>query len=620
MTRHPGALAVLVVAACVAAAVALVRENTRNDATGRGPDSAGKRIERCLSCHVRPDESPGGAHSSDAVGCEACHLGNPFAFDKERAHAGLEREPGALDTVGRTCGREGCHVREAERVATSLMATGRGLIAVDRWVLGETPGPDGVEDFAELLATTTPTPAQDHLRRLCAGCHLRTRGTNRDDAVRGIGSGCGACHATRKDPLTLRAHPPVDAKVPDDRCLGCHSRSGRISLSYAGLAELKPGQQSPDETVRLFDGRPAARVLDDIHHEKGVGCTDCHLHGDVMGDGTAYAHQEQQVAATCEACHGPVGDGDQRPWAAVRDPVSSDLLRMRDSPRAPLEPARLGRRGFPIWNARPTADLPVEARPQAGADGRTAPWTMLGKNDGRPHALRQTPADTDHRLAGHRRLSCQACHSAWAPSCVTCHTRFDPGGRQWDFGTGAVAAGEWVEESERYGWGAPALAIQGDRVVPAIPGMVLTADLRNAGGTNVSRRLYAAIDPHTTRKESRSCASCHASSTALGLGAGTLDLGDDGPRFTPAWPQPGAPDAARDGWVSLFPQSAAPGTRTDVRSLDAPEQRRVLRVGPCLPCHEKSADPVYRDFERSVRSLVTGGSACAFIPPPWIAR
>ena len=65
-------------------------------------------MERCVTCHVRPEEDPGGAHARAAVGCSSCHLGNPFAFDKARAHAGMEPEPGALRSVERTCGRSGC--------------------------------------------------------------------------------------------------------------------------------------------------------------------------------------------------------------------------------------------------------------------------------------------------------------------------------------------------------------------------------------------------------------------------------------------------------------------------------------------------------------------------------
>jgi hypothetical protein len=149
--------------------------------------------------------------------------------------------------------------------------------------------------------------------------------------------------------------------------------------------------------------------------------------------------------------------------------------------------------------------------------------------------------------------------------------------------------------------------------------MILDVDGTGAGGTREHRRLFAALDPHTTRKESRSCASCHASSIALGLGTGTLDLDGDEPRFTPADPSPDEPGLARDGWTSLFPAAPAPGTRDDVRSLDAREQRRTLRVGPCLPCHGKADDAIYRDFDRSVRALVGGTTRCRFTPTSWLA-
>jgi hypothetical protein len=609
---------VLVTAACFGLAVAWFREDLREAGTGEGPDRAGGHTERCLTCHIRPDESPGGAHRAEAVGCEPCHLGNPLAFDRQRAHAGMERDPGALDTVQRTCGRAGCHPREAARVATSLMATGRGLIAVDRWVFGETIAPDGQDTFADLLASRTPSPADDHLRRLCAGCHLRTRGNNRDDDVSGIGSGCGACHSTRKEPLSIRPHPPVEARVPDQQCRGCHGRSGRISLSYQGLAEIRESQAPPEGTLRLPDGRPVVQLKPDVHGEKKMACIDCHLHSDLMGDGVSYPHQEQQVTITCETCHGPVDEAGEMPFASFPDPISRDMLRLRGLARLPLDPARGGRTRILAWNLQPTGLLPPAERLRPEATGMTAPWTLTGKLDGRPHPVRQTPVDANHRLSGHQRLSCQACHSAWAPRCTTCHTRYDATGRQWDFGTGKVEEGRWIEEAQTYEFGEPTLAIRDQRVVPAIPGMIVTGDATAAGGGRFSRRLYAALDPHTTRKESRTCASCHLSSQALGLGAGILNLASDEPVFVPDHPGPDDPATASDGWVGLFPTEAAPGTRLNLRSLDATEQLRVLRVGPCLGCHPKSIDPIYLDFQGSVVKLGSPGTRCPFTPPPWV--
>ena len=146
----------------------------------------------CVACHSDPKDDPGGAHAAALVGCASCHLGDREASTKEAAHAGMEPEPGALSTVKKTCGS--CHAREAERVLTSLMATGRGIVSVDRWAFGEIPEPNTLQSMAEVLAAKAPTPGEDHVRRLCGGCHLGTRKDNRDDAIRGVGSGCSGCY------------------------------------------------------------------------------------------------------------------------------------------------------------------------------------------------------------------------------------------------------------------------------------------------------------------------------------------------------------------------------------------------------------------------------------------
>lgn len=514
------------------------RETERARAAGRSPEHAAPEVERCVTCHSASREDPGGAHAAAALGCASCHLGNPLAFAKERAHEGLEREPGALDTVARTCGREGCHPREAARVASLPMTREDGIVAVDRFAFGEIAAPSGTTRTTE----AGTSPAGLHVRKLCAGCHLGTRRANRDDAIAGNGSGCAACHVARRVGGAARRHPPIDARVPDERCFGCHSRSGRIALSYIGLAEVEPAQETPAaERVALPGGRVAVRVGPDVHQAAGMGCVDCHLHTEVMGDGTVRGHKEEAVEIRCETCHGP--DAPEDAWGRVEEPVTVILLRLRGEARPPEEPVRLGSRGTPVWSVRGTRLFP--------------------KNGGGPLTIRPTPADANHQLRGHERLSCSACHASWAPTCTTCHTRFDPKTPQWDFAAGRETPGAWVERSEGFGWGKPALGVRADgRIVPAVPGMLLTLNARAAGGQESSRRLFAPLEPHTTGRRARTCESCHAEAQAF-------REGDE-------------------------------GTRPGFRPLAAARQARALAVGPCLRCHRTAADPVYRDFPRAL--------------------
>ncbi len=490
----------------------------------------------CVGCH--PD-APAGKHA--LVPCVSCHLGNASGTVAETAHAGLAREPGALDTVDRTCGA--CHPEEVSRVRTSPMATGRGILGVDRFAFGEAPTPDTEATLADVLASPSPSPADDHARRLCAGCHLGTRKANRDDAVTG-GSGCAACHAGASPP----GHSTVDSKIPDSRCAGCHSRSARVSLTYAGRVEAPAGDALPD-------GRHTVATTPDVHAAAGLACIDCHVHTELMGDGVSRAHEEQQVELRCVSCHGAA------PAEVKRDDPVTARLPAGDG-------SAVGARGTPLWNV--------------------AAGVLTGKLDGKTHPIPKVTAD--HAGRGHERLSCQACHSAVAPTCGSCHTAYDPTGTQWDFGAGAEKPGRWVETGAAEALLPPALGVDAAGTIrPAIPGMVATLQGREV-------RRYALTDPHATRRASRTCADCHRSPVALGLGSGALD--PETFRFTPAHPVSGFIDLADDGWTTLGAAVPGEGNRVGARSLNLEEQRKVLRVGVCLRCHEGAAVSTFADLFR----------------------
>ncbi len=583
----------------IALTVRVMLESPRQPVASASADEAPKPPDQCVVCHKTRADDPGGSHAAAQIGCASCHLGNANATTKAAAHVGMEPEPGALSTVDRTCGK--CHTREAATVKTSLMAAGRGVVAVDRWAFGERKTPNGLQTMEDVLAVKNPTPAESHIGRLCGGCHIGVRKDNRDDAVQGIGTGCSSCHVATHSPDN--PHPKILKSVPDRQCLGCHSRSARISLSYQGLAEVSgPYEKSCKNPTKLFDGRSGCRLDEDVHHAAGIGCTDCHLHSELMGDGVVRKHEAEQVEISCQTCHGPEKDAR---WSDVKDQISKDLLRIHKQKRAPDEKVRLGQRGTPVWNLRP------------GGKG----WQLFPKSGGRSWAVKQTPHDQNHELPGHKRLTCTSCHAAWMPSCPTCHTRYDPNGKQWDFARAEVAPGKWIEENQGMGYGVPGLAVRADgRIAPAAPGMIAELDARAAGGQLRDVRLVSSYDPHTTGKKARDCASCHASTRALGLGTGELELGAAGPRFRPAHPDPRDPRLAADGWTRLFPDQPASGTRVGLRGLDAGEQRRVLRVGACLPCHAKANDPIWRDFPGSIARLAKGGTSCSGHAWPWLKR
>jgi hypothetical protein len=395
------------------------------------------------------------------------------------------------------------------------MTRAAGMVAVDRFAFGEIASPDGTETMADVLSVARPTAAQGHLRKLCAGCHLGTRRASRDDAIRGNGSGCSACHVARKLDGAPRRHPTVDSKVTDDRCLGCHSGSGRVALSYQGLAEVETG-------------RPFIHVTPDVHQAAGMACIDCHLHTDLMGDGGVRAHKADQVEITCEACHGPVRTGGERKWAEIEDEICREILARekrredggslrkgkREDGRPSDTPTRLGRRGTPLINLL------------RKSSSSSFSWVLVRKLDGVALPVKQTPLDRNHTLRGHERLSCSACHAAWAPTCDSCHTSFDPSRRQWDFAAGKETAGAWVERSEGFSWAPPLLGVRGDapgggRIVPATPGMILDVDASAAAGGKTARRLLSPVEPHTTGRRARTCESCHRAPPAPEFEAGT---------------------------------------------------------------------------------------------------
>ena len=299
-----------------------------------------QKAESCLLCHGAM-EGLSESHNPAVIGCVACHKGDPYSTDQTLAHRHMIMVPGDFSNVHQTCGTQNCHSDITDRMQKSLMTTQSGIIAVDKFIFGETAS---LNDSFHIKALGH-SAADTHLRNLCAGCHLgkeKTKTGNAEWLERG--GGCNACHlhynelATEsmkrmqaKTPgTTVEIHPTIDIQVSNERCLSCHSRSGRISLSYEGWNEtgegskLNPGVKSkilPDKRVLEF-------VQADVHHQKGMACIDCHTSYDLMGDGKHPAHKEEAVSIQCMDCH-PSGKINAVEIASLPDKESQMIAWLR---------------------------------------------------------------------------------------------------------------------------------------------------------------------------------------------------------------------------------------------------------------------------------------------------
>jgi hypothetical protein len=361
------------------------------------------------------------------------------------------------------------------------------------------------------------------LRKQCASCHLgQTKTEHEHDIMWDRGGGCLACHI---NDYPENAHPALTTKVSDARCFGCHARSGRISLSYTGLAEVDAS------TLKLPDGRPIERRPADVHYQAGMSCIDCHTSVGLMGSAGDALHQRQAVDISCADCH---------------NNPNPNLTTERNN--TPLRHIEL--RGDGAW--------------------------LHTKNTGRVLQIPAMDPAYHTQDTNHGRLACAACHSQWAPQCFGCHMEYDADGEQWDHVDRALTPGRWSNERWYVRNTLPALGVNEENQIELfVPGMIMTVAHPEFEEEKFVR-MFAPLSPHTTGK-SRSCESCHRSSEALGLGKGELADEAGETTFEPAHEllRDGLP---ADAWTNIGNSLGGRTPSAGQRPLNQAELNAVLDV------------------------------------------
>jgi len=471
----------------------------------------------CLSCHFAKQSGFSPGHAFAATSCVTCHAGDGASFFADGAHKGLIAFPGELENAQHTCGS--CHADRVASVTNNLMHTARGMVHVTRQVLDEAALPKHTDDLQSLGHGV----ADSMLRKQCASCHIgQTKTEHRHNAMWDRGGGCLACHV---NDYPENAHPALTAKVSDARCFGCHSRSGRISLSYTGLAEVDAG------SLKLPDGRPIDRMPADVHYPAGMSCIDCHTSVGLMGNAGDALHQRQAVDISCADCHSSPSPG----LTTEKNGTPLTHIEMRDG-GAWLQTKITGR-ALQIPAASP----------------------VYHKQD-----------------ENHERLTCSACHSQWAPQCFGCHMEYDADGEQWDHVERTVTPGRWSDERWHVRNTLPALGVNADNKIELfVPGMIMTVahpDLEEEKFV----RMFAPLSPHTIGK-SRSCESCHRSSEALGLGQGEITINAGEKTFEPTHEllRDGLP---ADAWTNIGNSLGGRTPTGGQRPLNRVEMESVLNA------------------------------------------
>lgn len=536
--------------------------------------------ESCLSCHSElTGFSP--YHDPKTIGCASCHLGNSHSNDKNLAHKGMVLIPGNLQNASQTCATANCHSKELHRIQKSLMTTNSGIISVDKYLFDELKPQDSLFHITRLGQTA----ADMHLKNKCASCHLGNEKKHYgviDEKSRG--GGCLACHlnydAGTKPNIKDQIHPQINLNVDNTKCFGCHSRSGRIATNYEGWSEtlLKPKEVKNSKNHRLLmDGRVFEKTTPDVHHKSGMLCIDCHISQEIMGDGKTYKHEADAIKISCSDCH-----IQGRPVQAK--PLQMDYISAFDYA---LRGYKHSTNSFLVTQK---GSIPL-VNTYKDAKGNALLVSKINKKE-----LAIEPSC--ERDAVHQKVSCSMCHTAWAPTCIGCHTDYDPRIVNAD-----KTEGRWIEHVAEFGFAPPTIGVKktgnSKEFVPAIPGMIMTLDKTNFKGNKSGKdqkfiRWYAPNAAHTTTKAVRNCASCHSNSQALGFGKGTLNyvVKANSARweFTSYYansPQDGLPQDAWIGFMKDLNVKTTYSSHDYFFPLELKEQKKMLEVGACVHCHQK---------------------------------
>ena len=433
----------------------------------------------CVDCHGGDDSAITVETAHVPPGTSPDFIKNLTSDDLDAVDAAYLRfiNPGDLRVADQTCGLAGCHPEHVANAPLSVMSTYASHYTLPRYLVGSQDrtatraaidvidpnfdaqtSPEGaVEAFTALREidplddrSTLSSVMDTYLPKACPTCHLNDFGENKSPGTY-RSSGCSACHmvyandglSQSEDPVIEKNFAPHPIKhqltsaIPVEQCGHCHFQGGRVGLSYRGIREGGfPPELTPEHGTTLgeslyghgpdfyFSDEDDTNAEDetppDLHFDAGMACVDCHVGGDVHGDGNLYRSERYQTGIRCEDCHGTVR-------AAIEEDPGDGFF--KNSKGDSLK--RLTRTG-PI--------IQLELAMDSGTSLYVPQIYDLIQANINPRMTEAMGVD-EEGFSHTDSLECYACHTSWRPTCFGCHITVDDSQSALNHTTGLVSQG-----------------------------------------------------------------------------------------------------------------------------------------------------------------------------------
>lgn len=355
--------------------------------------------------------------------------------------------------------------------------------------------------------------------------------------------------------------------IPSVQCEHCHNVNG-VGNEFEGLMAKpdRPTLKSPTLLAEkpLLYGSQHDFLVQDIHRERGMHCIDCHGANDVKG---APDPQHASVEVRCEDCHGTHDKAPDEFLIDKADPNVEAILKTNKLNPNLMKKVRAG--DTVMVNSRGTLLTHIKKLKER--------WVLYSKVSGKKHyipILKEKKPPAAHQVQKHMEtMECHTCHARWSAGDWGLHLirekeldqekwknwqTSDPtlqqllsdglqssesgdsptGMLDWltakstpDSVVGEQVDGLWWSVITESSWDTMILGknARGKYSILKPRYQYFMTDLTGDVSKDNRARFLKSTDgkpsllmvpytPHTIRRKVRSCESCHANVTAVGLG------------------------------------------------------------------------------------------------------